>query len=116
MYLSRIRIENFRNFKLLDVELSGDVVFVGENRVGKSNLIYALRIIFDPSLPDSARQLGLTDFWDGIEEPTTNDKIVISVEIKDFDSDPDILASLTDFRLNDDPDTVRLSYELRPQG
>ena len=42
-----IRIENFRNFAELDVELAGSVVVVGENRVGKSNLVHALRLIFD---------------------------------------------------------------------
>ena len=57
MHLSRIYVSNFRNFSELDVELGGNVVVVGENRVGKSNLLYALRLIFDPSLPDSAREL-----------------------------------------------------------
>jgi predicted ATP-dependent endonuclease of OLD family len=57
MYLSRIAIGNFRNFRNLDVALAGNVVIVGENRVGKSNLLYGLRLIFDPSLPDSARDL-----------------------------------------------------------
>jgi putative ATP-dependent endonuclease of OLD family len=61
MYLSRIRILNFRNFAELDVELEGNVVVVGENRVGKSNLLSALRLIFDPTLPDSARELSLSD-------------------------------------------------------
>ena len=64
MHLSRIKIENFRNFSLLDVQLSGNVVVVGENRVGKSNLLYALRLILDASLPDAARQLSVGDFWD----------------------------------------------------
>ena len=62
MYLSRIRIENFRNFSELDVALSDNIVVVGENRVGKSNLLFGLRLIFDPSLPDTSRQLGLADF------------------------------------------------------
>lgn len=35
MYLSRTTIENFRNFRGLDVSLAGNVVIVGENRVGK---------------------------------------------------------------------------------
>ena len=55
MKLTRICIRNFRNFSEIDIALDGDVVIVGENRVGKSNLLYALRLIFDPSLPDSAR-------------------------------------------------------------
>lgn len=113
MHLSRIEVVNFRNFSHLDVRLAGNVVVVGENRVGKSNLLYALRLVLDPSLPDSARQLSLADFWDGLEERTADDKIRVSVHIVDFDDDLDILAILTDFRLDDDPNTVRLTYEFR---
>lgn len=116
MYLSRIRIKNFRNFKLLDVKLAGNIVVVGENRVGKTNLLYALRLILDPTLPDSARQLGLADFWDGLDPLKPAAKIIVSVEIRDFDDDPDILAILTDFRLDDDADTVRLTYEFRARS
>lgn len=116
MHLSRIKIKNFRNFAHLDVSLAGDIVIVGENRVGKSNLLYALRLVFDSTLPDSARQLGLADFWDGLDEPGAEDKITVSVEIRDFEDDPDILALLTDFRLDDDPHTVRLTYEFRPRA
>lgn len=116
MHLSRITIENFRNFSDLDVALAGNIVVVGENRVGKSNLLYALRLVFDSSLPDSARQLALADFWDGIGEPGAEDKITISIEVRDFEDDPDILAMLTDFRLDDDPHTVRLTYEFRPKA
>lgn len=115
MHLSRITIENFRNFQSLDVALGGNLVIVGENRVGKSNLLYALRLIFDPSLPDSSRQLGRADFWDGLDAIDENSRINVSVEIKDFEEDLDVLAVLTDFRLDDDADTVRLTYQLRPK-
>ncbi len=116
MHLSRIKIENFRNFRKLDVALAGNLVLVGENRVGKTNLLYALRLIFDPSLPDSARQLGLSDFWDGLGPPSVDDKITILVEVREFEADEDVLAVLTDFRLDDDPETVRLTYEFRPRA
>jgi putative ATP-dependent endonuclease of OLD family len=116
VHLSRVTIENFRNFSDLDVALAGNIVVVGENRVGKSNLLYALRLVFDSTLPDSARQLALSDFWDGIEKPRADDKITISVEVNDFEDDSDILAILTDFRLDDDPHTVRLTYEFRPKA
>ena len=115
MHLSRITIENFRNFHKLDVALGGNLVIVGENRVGKSNLLYALRLIFDPSLPDSSRQLSLADFWDGLDAIDENSRITVTVEIKDFEDDLDVLAVLTDFRLDDDADTVRLTYQLRPE-
>lgn len=114
MKLTRICIRNFRNFSEIDIALDGNIVIVGENRVGKSNLLHALRLIFDPSLPDSARQLGQGDFWDGLGEPLENEKIAVFVEVQDFEDDLDLLAQLTDFRLDDDPDTVRLTYEFRP--
>lgn len=116
MYLSRIRLVNFRNFSNIDVTLSGNIVVVGENRVGKTNLLFGLRLIFDPTMPDSTRQLGLADFWDGLDELTGDEKIIVSVEIKEFDTDLDVLALLTDYRLDADPDTVRLTYECRPKA
>lgn len=116
MYLSRISIENFRNFRNLDVALAGNVVIVGENRVGKSNLVYGLRLIFDPSVPDSARELQLGDFWDGVEQFDQNSRIKISVEIRDFENDPDVLAVLTDFRIPGDPHTVSLTYEFKAKS
>ncbi|MBD3827956.1 AAA family ATPase [Stenotrophomonas sp.] len=114
MKLSRIQIENFRNFHKIDVALDGNIVLVGENSVGKSNLLYALRLIFDPTLPDSSRQLSLGDFWEGLGEQLEDEKIVISVELQDFEKTMGVLAQLTDFRLDDAEDTVRLTYEFRP--
>lgn len=116
MIISRVVIKNFRNFSDLDVRLSGNVVVVGENKVGKSNFLYALRLIFDPSLPDSVRELGMADFWDGLGAPGADTEILISVEIKDFDRDLDLLAVLTDYRLDNDPEVVRLSYVCRRAG
>lgn len=114
MKLTRIQIENFRNFQKIDVALDGNIVLVGENSVGKSNLLYALRLIFDPTLPDSARQLSAGDFWDELGEPLGDEKIVVSVELQDFEKTMGVLAQLTDFRLDDDENTVRLTYEFRP--
>jgi putative ATP-dependent endonuclease of OLD family len=42
MRLSKISIRNFRNFKAVDIALSGDVVLLGENAIGKSNLLFAI--------------------------------------------------------------------------
>ncbi|CAN7507654.1 DUF2813 domain-containing protein [Pseudomonas sp. LjRoot277] len=66
MRLSKLSIRNFRNFTTIDIPLAGNVVLLGENRVGESNLLFAIRLVLDPTLPDSARQLKLSDFWDGV--------------------------------------------------
>lgn len=65
-------------------------------------------------MPDTARQLGQGDFWDGLDELTDQEKITVFVELQEFDDDLDLLAQLTDYRLDDDPDTVRLTYQFRP--
>jgi putative ATP-dependent endonuclease of the OLD family len=108
---SRLRIRNFRNFHKLDVELGSDLVVVGENGVGKSNLIYALRLLIDPTIPDSSRHLKEEDFWDGLPRPLrTADKILISVELVDFDEDENQLAILSDHLVGAEPLTSRLTY------
>jgi putative ATP-dependent endonuclease of the OLD family len=69
MRISRIRIENFRNFRRLDVNVASHAVIVGENKIGKSNLLHALRLVLDPSLPEASRVLREEDFWDGLVRP-----------------------------------------------
>lgn len=86
MRLSKLSIRNFRNFRSVGIPLSGNVVLLGENRVGKSNLLFAIRLILDPTLPDSARQLKLSDFWDGAP-PDFREAIEVHLEIADFTSD-----------------------------
>lgn len=115
MHLSRITIQNFRNFKFFDVELGEHAVILGENRVGKTNLIFALRLILDANLPDSARRLRLEDFWDGLQRPLkTDDFIEISIEFSDFDGDPNLLAVLADHLIEPDPMVAKITYRFQP--
>lgn len=112
MYLSRIRIKNFRNFKDLDIGLTRNAVIVGENRVGKSNLIFAMRLVLDSSLADSARQLKLTDICDACD--LANDpEVQVDLDFSEFDSDKNLLALLTDHRTADDHNIARVSYVFR---
>ncbi len=56
MYLSHVHIADFRNFEKLDVELlPGLNVIVGENNIGKTNLIDAIRIALAPSASGANR-------------------------------------------------------------
>src|SRR5262245_19068592 len=117
MRISRIHIEGFRNFKILDLRLGEHVVIVGENKIGKSNLIHALRLVLDPTLPDSARQLREEDFWDGLRRPLTkDDRILISVDLADFDGNEDQLAIYGDHLVQPDPMVARLIYVFQPRA
>ncbi len=112
MLISRLQILNFRNFQKLDVSLSRHMILVGENRIGKTNLIHALRLVLDPSLPDSARALKAADIWDGASFEDAP-SVEVHVDFREFESDPALLALLTDFRIASDHTTVRLSYAWR---
>lgn len=115
MHISRIQIENFRNFSSIDVQVSKDIVVVGENRVGKSNLIHALRLLLDPSLPDSSRNLNEEDFWDGLPRPLKKkDRIIISVDISDFENNKNQMSLLTDHLINPEPMIARLTFTWQP--
>lgn len=39
MYINKVHIENFRNFKSIDIELNKYTTIIGENDAGKSNFI-----------------------------------------------------------------------------
>ena len=115
MRISRIQIDNFRNFSSLDVNLGRHAVFVGENKIGKSNLLYALRLILDPALPDSMRNLREEDFWDGLIRPLgKEDRIKISVDLTDFEDDQNQLALLAEHLIKPSPMVARLSYVWQP--
>ena len=118
MHISRLSIENFRNFKHLDVSLGEKTVVVGENNVGKSNLFFALRLLFDPGLPDIARQLRVEDFWDGYSDPVKS-KITIKVvaELQGFEDNVRALAVLQRYLVPGTAEpTARFTYVFRARA
>lgn len=112
MHLASLAIRNFRNFADINIPLGKNIVLLGENRVGKSNLLFAIRLVLDPTLPDSARQLKLSDFWDGCDL-TQTPQIEVHLDFSDFDNDMALAALLTDFRIAENPRVARLSYVFR---
>jgi putative ATP-dependent endonuclease of OLD family len=116
LYISRIKVKNFRNFKRLDLSLCPSAVIVGENKVGKSNLVHAVRLVLDPSLPDTYRILKAEDFWDGISKPFSGKEIRIVLEMTGFEEDKAAQAVLTDCLVKKNPYVARLTYIFRPRA
>jgi putative ATP-dependent endonuclease of the OLD family len=115
MRISKIEIDNFRNFHHLELHLGPHAVIVGENKIGKSNLLYALRLILDSRMPDSARRLRLEDFWDGLPRPLTRDDFIrVTIDLTDFEDDQTLLAVLAEHLVEPDPMISRLTYLYRP--
>ena len=116
MHFTRIRVINFASLADLEVRTGKDVVIVGENKVGKSNLLYALRLLLDPGLSDRDRHLSLEDFWDGLGDQKLGATIEVSVDFADFEHDPRLLAHLADCLVTVAPQHVaRLTYQFRPR-
>ena len=57
MKIAWVRIEGFRNYDNETINLESKTLIIGSNDVGKTNLIYALRILFDKSISDSDLEL-----------------------------------------------------------
>jgi putative ATP-dependent endonuclease of OLD family len=119
MRIDRLRITNFRNLAEVDLSLPSNAVIVGENRSGKSNLIHALRLVLDPSMSRTDRQLTEDDFWDGLSNDGSDpiadgQSITISIEISDFEDNAVIVTALSDALIGTNPLRARLTYRYGP--
>lgn len=63
MRLKTLYVKGFRNFKEVTVNLNEHSLIIGANDVGKTNLIYALRILLDRSFSDYDYELAESDFF-----------------------------------------------------
>lgn len=63
MNISKVYIKGFRNFKEVIVNFNEHCLIIGANDVGKTNLIYALRLILDRGFSDYDYELKESDFY-----------------------------------------------------
>lgn len=94
MYISKIEIENFRNFSSAIIVLNyGINVIIGHNNSGKTNLLKALQLVFDRNLRD---------------KPTIDD---FNKEYFDFKEPPKIQITVTISENNDEIDDKNVIYD-----
>jgi len=112
-HICRIQIRNFRNFHDTSFNLSEKQVLIGENAVGKSNLLFALQLILDPTLSEKDRMLDESDFWEGLESPMEKgEEIQIELYFSNFEDNQNLLAQLADATVMlDDKETLKLTYK-----
>ena len=117
LYISRVKIKNFRNFKNIDVNLGHKEVIIGENNVGKTNFLRAIQLILDPSLSDEDRMLDESDFNDTIENPMeNNEEIQIDIFISNFKENKTILTVLEDATVINESgeEELQITYKFFP--
>lgn len=92
MYISRIEIENFRNFSSAIIKLNfGLNVIIGHNNSGKTNLLKALQLVFDRDL---RRKPTIDDFYKDYVDFKDPPRIKITAtisEYKDLEDDKNVV-------------------------
>jgi predicted ATPase len=74
--LTKIKIENFKSIKKLDLELAPLTIFVGPNASGKSNVLEAIAILAQtPKLPGNITRslLGSLEYGEFVRYPSSRD-------------------------------------------
>lgn len=127
MYISELTIKNYRSFRDFTIELKPLTLIIGENNVGKSNLLDSLGLIFGQdvsffkkrflevadfnydTLLDFKRQvLDFTVSIETIEFP----EIIIEATLKDWDDDQESVIS--DWYSNPEFSEATISYAFAP--
>ena len=102
MYISKLKIFNYRNFSDFEIDLKGLTLIIGENNIGKSNLLSSLGLIFGQDVSIyKKRNLETSDFnYDSVlkyKRAILNE----SLPIEDIDLPIiEITATLTDWDAN----------------
>ena len=115
VHISKVEITNFRNFGTFSLPLQPNSVILGENRVGKSNLLKALRLVLDPSVADSQRILRAEDFFDQLDRPFNGHVVEVKVFLRGFDGNTGAKSVLADCIVESKPLTALLTYQFRPR-
>lgn len=79
MRLSKLIIENYRNFEKIDLNITNLNVVFGVNDIGKTNLLSAIRMLLDPQ----CRRNGFVDSDYHLKDTSKKIRIVLGVDVSD---------------------------------
>lgn len=102
MRIGQVHIRGFRNFSDETIIFQKKTLIIGANDIGKTNLIYALRLLFDKSISEQDLELSDSDY----NAYTGAEQIEITVTICDVTED----CLLREFRGNIKDGTVIIRY------
>jgi predicted ATP-dependent endonuclease of OLD family len=112
MYLKKIEIKNYRNFEDHTVLFNpGLNVIIGHNNSGKTNLIKALKLVFDRSNTDKPN---IDDFCKNRNDFSTPPSVQISVFIEEHEEMEDDRTVVYNWLIKDSPNyKAQLTYEFK---
>lgn len=102
MLIYRVHIKGFRNYEDEDIFLNSSSLIIGSNDVGKTNFIYALRLLFDRSLSENDLDLLDSDF----NAYSHSNKVEITAYLKEIKED----CLLSEFKGNISDGKLILRY------
>ncbi len=116
MQLKRLHLKGFRNFRDATIYLAEKSLIIGSNDIGKTNLLYALRILLDKNLSESDLEPKDSDFFayeltneleiraefEGVDE-----ECVLSKLRENISDDGDLILT---YRATRNPVTRRITY------
>lgn len=91
MKIRKVEIKNFRGLRHVVLEPTPMTVIIGENGSGKSNLLHALRLLFDPAWRHLTADLDVSDINAAAVEAGEN-YFEVKVEVGDLAGHPDLRA------------------------
>ncbi len=122
MHISKVIISNYRNFENFEIDLKPFTVLVGENNIGKSNIINAIGLVLSNEISFyKGRSLEIEDFnyntikkfKESIVNMPISDirfpEVRVDIFLSDFYDNDEQLAVVSDWLLKDYK-TAKLSY------
>jgi putative ATP-dependent endonuclease of OLD family len=131
MYVKRISIKNYRNFgdPPFVLDLKPFTLLLGENNVGKTNLLNAIALLFSQEIGITQRRLLEVDdfnyravaaFKKEVSGPATDPADVVfpevNIEAVLTDFDPDQESVVGDWFTDSALDTVKVTYRFAPRA
>lgn len=114
MHISSLKIKNFRNFINAEMTFNKGVnTVLGENGSGKTNALFALRLLLDDSLPRNITKLKESDFCRNIEN-WRGHWIIISIDFDELSAEEGCQTLKHNTGHMDDSDTGTLTFFFRP--
>lgn len=115
MYISKLRILNYKSFSDFSIEFNNGLsVIIGENNIGKSNVLDALSLIFIFNYGWKRRHLTQEDFNNGLVIQGVWPSIKIEATLSEVFSEDEM--ALTYKWLTKESGQARLTYIFRPKG